>query len=82
MLSVGRKHSVHDQFDVTLEDQELLDEVDLTTSLIIAASESDTALSQAQIDEILGVVPAVDKAEDPEAPGAEAPTEPPNAPLE
>ncbi|KRF20939.1 hypothetical protein ASG90_00505 [Nocardioides sp. Soil797] len=63
MALVGRKHSVHDQFDVTLEDQELLDEVDLTTSLIIAASESDTALSQEQIDEILGVVPV-----DPESP--------------
>ncbi|QIX25460.1 hypothetical protein ncot_01805 [Nocardioides sp. JQ2195] len=49
---------MHDQFDVTLEDQELLDEVELTTSLIIAASESDAALSQEQIDEILGVVPA------------------------
>lgn len=49
---------MHDQFDVTLEDQELLDEVELTTSLIIAASESDAALSQEQIDEILGVTPA------------------------
>lgn len=70
MLPRREEHSVHDQFDVTLEDQELLDEVDLTTSLIIAASESDTALSQAQIDEILGVVPVVEKAEDPETPGA------------
>ena len=46
---------MHDQFDVTLEDQELLDEVELTTSLIIAASESDQPLSEAQIDAILGV---------------------------
>lgn len=47
---------MHDQFDVTLEDDDLLDEVELTTSLIIAASESDEPLSQARIDELLGVV--------------------------
>lgn len=46
-----------DQFDVTLEDGELLDEVELTTNLIIAASESDGPLSQEQIDAILGVTP-------------------------
>lgn len=46
-----------DQFDVSLEDAELLDEVELTTSLIIAASESDRSLSQAEIDGILGVTP-------------------------
>ena len=32
---------MHDQFDVTLEDADLLGEVELTTSLIIAASESE-----------------------------------------
>ena len=47
-----------DQFDVTLEDDELLAEVELTTSLIIAASESDDVLSTEEIDAILGVVPA------------------------
>ncbi|HEY9564826.1 MAG TPA: hypothetical protein VIR30_13760 [Nocardioides sp.] len=46
-----------DQFDVSLEDADLLDEVELTTSLIIAASESDGDLSQAEIDRILGVTP-------------------------
>ena len=35
---------VHDQFDVTLEDDDLLGEVELTTTLIIAASESDEHL--------------------------------------
>ena len=35
-----------DQFDVPLEDAELLDEVELTTSLMIAASESDEPLCQ------------------------------------
>lgn len=50
--------SMQDQFDVTLEDGELLREVELTTSLIVAASESDGPLSQEQIDAVLGVVPA------------------------
>lgn len=49
---------MHDQFDVTLEDQELLREVELTTNLIIAASETDEHLSLDEIDQILGVVPA------------------------
>ena len=48
---------MHDQFDVTLEDADLLGEVELTTSLIIAASEADDHLSADQIDEILGVDP-------------------------
>jgi len=48
---------VHDQFDISLEDKELLGEVELTTNLIIAASESDGPLSQDEIDAILGVVP-------------------------
>jgi hypothetical protein len=52
-----RSDEVHDQFDVTLEDSDLLGEVELTTNLIIAASESDDHLSEAEIDQILGVVP-------------------------
>jgi hypothetical protein len=48
---------MHDQFDVSLEDAELLREVELTTNLIIAASESERRLSTEEIDEILGVVP-------------------------
>ena len=48
---------MHDQFDVSLEDADLLGEVELTTNLIIAASESDDHLSEDQIDSILGVVP-------------------------
>ncbi len=46
---------MHDQFDVTLEDADLLGEVELTTNLIIAATEADERLSTSQIDEILGV---------------------------
>jgi len=49
---------MHDQFDVTLEDADLLGEVELTTNLIIAASESDEHLTLAEIDAILGVVRA------------------------
>jgi hypothetical protein len=49
--------AVHDQFDVTLEDADLLGEVELTTNLIIAASEADEHLSVAEIDRILGVGP-------------------------
>ena len=52
----GRDH-VHDQFDISLEDSDLLGEVELTTNLIIAASESDEHLSVDEIDRILGVVP-------------------------
>jgi len=48
---------VYDQFDVTLEDTDLLGEVELTTNLIIAASESEAHLSNEEIDQILGVVP-------------------------
>ena len=45
-----------DQLDVPLEDAELLAEVELTTNLIIAASESDKTLSQREIDRLLGLV--------------------------
>jgi hypothetical protein len=48
---------VHDQFDVTLEDADLLGEVELTTNLIIAASEADEHLTVEEIDRILGVHP-------------------------
>ena len=46
---------MQDQFDVSLEDGDLLGEVELTTNLIIAASESDEHLSADEIDRILGV---------------------------
>lgn len=51
---------MHDQFDVTLEDSDLLREVELTTNLIIAASEADEHLSTEEIDRILGVTPHAD----------------------
>ncbi len=46
---------MYDQFDVTLEDSDLLGEVELTTNLIIAASESEEHLPQDEIDRILGI---------------------------
>ena len=49
---------MHDQFDVTLEDSDLLGEVELTTNLIIAASEADGRLTDDEIDRILGVGPS------------------------
>lgn len=48
---------MRDQFDVTLEDDDLLGEVELTTTLIIAASESDEHLTTDEIDRLLGVTP-------------------------
>jgi hypothetical protein len=58
--SEEREGDMHDQFDVSLEDAELLREVELTTNLIIAASESDGDLSQDEIDSILGLPDAGD----------------------
>jgi hypothetical protein len=45
-----------DQLNVPLEDYELLAEVELTTNLIIAASESDRTLPQDEVDRLLGLV--------------------------
>ena len=44
-----------DQLNVPLEDAELLAEVELTTNLIIAASESEATLDQHEVDRLLGV---------------------------
>lgn len=49
-----------DPFDVTLDDDDLLMEVELTTSLIIAATASDDRMPQSEIDRILGVTLPVD----------------------
>ena len=55
--NIYEERALHDQFDVTLEDSDLLGEVELTTNLIIAATESDDPLSTAEIDRILGISP-------------------------
>lgn len=44
-----------DQLDVPLEDSTLLEEVELISTLIIAASENDGHLDQDQIDRLLGL---------------------------
>ena len=49
--------TMQDQFDVTLEDPDLMREVEMTTNLIIAASEADEHLTMEQIDRILEVRP-------------------------
>lgn len=46
-----------DPFDVRLQDDELLDEVELTANLIVAANQSDAQLPVSEIDRILGVLP-------------------------
>ena len=58
MVMREREGVVDDQLNVPLEDAELLGEVELTTNLIIAASESDAPLSQVQVDRLLGVAHA------------------------
>jgi len=57
MVIGNERADVYDQFDITLEDVDLLREVELTTNLIIAASEADGRLSADEIDTILGVEP-------------------------
>lgn len=54
-MAQGGSGVLDDQLNVPLEDAELLAEVELTTNLIIAASESDDTLSQAEIDRLLGL---------------------------
>ncbi len=46
-----------DPFDVRLEDDELLDEVELTANLIVAANQCESHLSLSEIDQLLGIVP-------------------------
>lgn len=58
MVMQERSRVVDDQLNVPLEDAELLDEVELTTNLIIAASESEASLSQEQVDRLLGLATA------------------------
>jgi hypothetical protein len=53
---------VNDQLDVTVQDAEVLAEIEMMTNLIIATSESEGPLSQGRIDEILGVPPTVPRA--------------------
>jgi hypothetical protein len=49
--------AMDNQFDFELVDRALLEELELTTDLMLAANASDGPLSQAEIDRILGVDP-------------------------
>ncbi len=56
-MAEGGSGVMEDQLNVPLEDAELLAEVELTTNLIIAASESETSLPQEEVDRLLGLEP-------------------------
>lgn len=47
--------SMSEPLDDRLRDQEALDEIEMTSNLIIAASEAKDPLTQEQIDAILGL---------------------------
>ena len=47
-----------DQFDINLQDDDLLAEVELVATLMVATTDSEEHLTEAQIDDILGVIPA------------------------
>jgi len=49
---------MHDQFEVDLVDDVLLEEVRLTTDLMVAAVLADGPLPWSEVDRILGVLPA------------------------
>ncbi|MGH3472862.1 MAG: hypothetical protein ACRDPG_12580 [Nocardioidaceae bacterium] len=46
---------MNDQLDVNVHDDDVLDEIEMMTNLIIATSETEGPLPQQRIDEILGV---------------------------
>jgi len=54
-MGQGGAGVMDDQLNVPLEDAELLAEVELTTNLIIAASEADATLPQDEVDRLLGL---------------------------
>jgi hypothetical protein len=54
-MAEGGSVLMDDQLNVPLEDAELLAEVELTTNLIIAASEAEATLPQEVVDRLLGI---------------------------
>ena len=46
---------MHDGLDVPLEDSDIREEVELVSSLMVAAGTTDETLSPEQIDEVLGL---------------------------
>ncbi|HET7325827.1 MAG TPA: hypothetical protein VFJ14_00935 [Nocardioidaceae bacterium] len=50
---------MNDKLDVPMHDADVLDEIEMTSDLMIAASEADGPLPQAAIDHILGLAAKV-----------------------
>lgn len=56
---------MNDQPGVTVHDSQVVEEIELMTKLIVATSHSDHRLSQAEIDQILGLAPVTPPARQP-----------------
>jgi hypothetical protein len=58
MLGISRREDsgVNDRSDVRVHDEDALAEIELTSDLMIAASEQEAPLTQEQVDTILGLV--------------------------
>ena len=54
-ISRQEDSGVNDRRDVRVHDEDALAEIELTSELMIAASEQDTALTREQVDAILGL---------------------------
>ena len=48
---------MEDQFDVAVQDEQELAEIEMLANLIVATSEHEGRLPQQRIDEILGITP-------------------------
>jgi hypothetical protein len=59
-----RTTAVGDHLDVPLEDATLMEEVELISTLMIAAGESDEPLDPQRIDQLLGLGPQVPEQHD------------------
>lgn len=55
-----REGAMHDGLDVPLEDSDIREEVELVSSLMVAAGTSEDSLTPEQIDELLGVPEAAE----------------------
>ena len=55
VIHQGERSSGVDPYDVRLQDDELLSEVELTASLIVAANQREDHLTAGEIDQALGL---------------------------
>jgi hypothetical protein len=62
---MGRVHAVKHQPGATVHDSQVVEEIELMTKLIVATSQSDSRLSQAEIDQILGLAPVIPRVRQP-----------------